>query len=80
MNMNQRPLSKYTQEEIDRMTEEEFVALMEADNVWVRKHYTLLNESDKPRPKFNTIEELMKYYNAKPMEEVFNNISKLFEL
>ena len=76
--MKQRPLSRYTQEEIDRMSDDEFFALMEENNVWVRKHYAQLKESNKPTPEFNTIEELRAYYNCRPLEEVLNKANEMF--
>ena len=76
--MKQRPFSRYTQEEIDRMSDDEFFALMEEHNAWVRKHYAQLKESNKPRPKFNTIEELEAYYNCRPLEEVGKDAYKMF--
>lgn len=78
--MKQRPLAKYTVEDCANMPREQFDALLEEDNAWVREHYARLNEREQPRPKFNTIEEVMEYYYAKPMEEVLNNVSKLLGL
>ena len=76
--MKERPLSRYTQEEIDRMSIEEFEAILEADNAWVREHYAQLKESNRPSPKFNTIEEFDAYYGCHSIEECFNKANEMF--
>lgn len=76
--MTQRPLSRYTIEDCANMPIEKFEALLEANNEWVREHYAQLKESNKPRPKFNTIEELDAYYNCRPLEEVLNKANEMF--
>ena len=76
----ERPLSKYTIEECANMTHEEFIKLLKANNEYVRKKYEKRKASNEPRPTFNSIEEIMEYYNAIPMEDVIKNAYKLFDL
>ena len=76
----ERPLAKYTIEECANMSEEEFDAILEADNEYVRQKYEKKKASNEPRPTFNSIEEIMEYYNAIPMEDVIKNAYKLFDL
>lgn len=71
------PFFKYTHEEKMQMTDDEFFALLEESNEYVRKKHKLLKEN--PRPKFNSIEEFRAYYNCRPLDEVINNCYKLFD-
>ena len=71
------PFFQYTDEEMDQMTDDEFFALLEERNRYVRKKHSILKET--PRPKFNSIEEYMEYYDAIPLEDVVNNLNKLFD-
>lgn len=75
-----RPLAKYTIEECSKMTHEEFEAILEADNEWVRRHYSKLNESDNNEEfhNFNSIEELRAYFHCKPLSEIINKGSEMF--
>lgn len=73
------PFFKYTIEEKRNMTEEEFGALLDESNEYVREKHRRLQESNIKPPKFNTIEELMEYYHAIPFEEAVNKLNKLFE-
>lgn len=70
------PFFQYTNEERRNMTREEYCALIEEHNKYVRKKHSQLNEQ-KP-PKFNTSKELLDYYDAIPFEEAVNNMNKLF--
>ena len=72
------PLSRYTIEECANMPVEEFDRLLEEDNEYVERKYARLQESNEPRPTFNSIEEFMEYYDAIPMEDVVNNAYKMF--
>ena len=74
------PLSRYTIEDCANMPVEEFDRLLEEDNEYLRQKYARLQESKKPRPTFNSIEEFMEYYDAIPMEDVVNNAYKMFDL
>ena len=62
------------------MSEEEFDAILEADNEYVRQKYEKKKASNEPRPTFNSIEEFISYYDAIPMEDVIKNAYKLFDL
>lgn len=73
------PLSQYTIEECAKMSPEEFDALLEADNEYVRQKYAKSNEREESKPVFNSIEEVIAYYDAIPLDEVLNNIDKLFK-
>ena len=71
------PFFKCTDEEMRNMTQEEFCALIEEHNKYARKQFGKLNEQEMPR--FNTLQELLDYYDAIPFEEAVNNMNKLFE-
>ena len=71
-NIGVSPLSKYTIEECANMPAEEFDRLLDEHGAYLRKKYAILNENNEPEPEFNSIEELMEYYDAVPMEEVIN--------
>ena len=71
------PFFQYTSEERRNMTQEEYCALMEQHNEYARKQFGKLNEREMPR--FNTLQELLEYYDAIPFEEAVNNMNKLFE-
>lgn len=75
-----RPLAKYTLEECSKMTLEEFEAILEADNEWVRRHYSKLNEGDNNEEvhNFNSLEELRAYFHCKPLSEVINKGCEMF--
>ena len=70
------PFFKYTIEEKSKMSQEEFCALMEEHNEYVRKKHSKLNEQE--MPKFNTIEELRAYYHCMPLDEAINKMDQLF--
>ena len=74
------PLSRYTIEDCANMPVEEFDRLLEEHNKYVERKYAILNESNEPEPEFNSIEEIMEYYDAVPMEDVINNVYKMFDL
>lgn len=78
--MMNNPLSKYTIEECANMSPEEFDALLEADNEYIRQKYAKLNESEESKPIFSSIEEVMEYYDAIPIDEVLNNMDKMFNI
>lgn len=73
---NDDPFFRYSLEEKQRMSKEELDALIEEHNEYVRKKQSLLNEQ--APPKFNTIEELMDYYDAIPFDEAVNKMNELF--
>ena len=77
MERNDDPFYRYTKEERMNMTREEYCALIEERNEFVRKKYTQINEQEIPR--FNTIEEFMNYYDAIPLNDAVNNMNKLFK-
>ena len=77
---NKSPLSKYTIEECANMSEEEFDAILEADNEYVRQKYEKKKASNEPRPTFNSIEEADAYYHSIPFEDAIKNAYKLFDL
>jgi hypothetical protein len=77
MERNDDPFFRYTDEERMKMSREEYCALIEESNEYVRKKYSQLNEQEMPR--FNTIKELMDYYEAIPLDDMINNMNKLFE-
>ena len=54
------------------MPAEGFDRLLDEHGAYLRKKYAILNENNEPEPEFNSIEELMEYYDAVPMEEVIN--------
>lgn len=71
------PFFKYTDEERRNMTQEEYCAMIEESNEYVRRQFGMLNEQEMPR--FNTLQELLDYYDAIPFEEAVNNMNKLFD-
>mgnify|MGYP003298974758 CR=1 FL=1 len=71
------PFYRYTHEERKKMSWDEYCALIEERNEFIRKKYSQINED--VAPKFNTIEELRAYYNCIPFDEAVNNMNKLFE-
>lgn len=77
MGYNDDPFFRYSLDEKKKMTQEEFFALIEESNDYVLKAHSQINEG--VAPKFNTIEELRAYYNCIPLDEVLNNMDKLFE-
>ena len=77
-NIGVSPLSRYTIEDCANMPVEEFDRLLEEHNKYVERKYAILSESKEPRPTFNSIEEIMEYYDAIPMEDVVNNAYKMF--
>jgi hypothetical protein len=78
MERNDDPFYRYTKEERMNMTREEYCALIEERNEFVREKYTQINEQEMPR--FNTIEEFMNYYDAIPLDEFVNNTNKMFDV
>ena len=68
------PMLRYTHEEYATMPIEDFEAILQEHNKYVRQKYARLAESNEPEPEFNSIEELMEYYDAIPMEDVINNV------
>lgn len=56
MERNDDPFFRYSIEELQDMNHEEFCAVIEESNEYVRKKYSQINEQETPR--FNTIEEL----------------------
>ena len=77
MERNDDPFFRYTDEERMNMTREEYCALIEESNEYVRKKHSQINEQKSPR--FNTIEELGAYYKCRPLDEVVNNMNKLLD-
>ena len=71
------PFFKCTDEEMKNMTKEEFCALIEESNEYVRNHFGRRNEEEMPR--FNTLQELLEYYDAIPFEEAVNKMNRLFD-
>lgn len=59
------------------MIQEEYCALIEQHNEYARKQFGKLNEQEMPR--FNTLQELLEYYDAIPFEEAVNKMDNLFE-
>ena len=79
-NMNidkEDPFFRYTSDELKNMTHEEFCAVIEESNEYVRKKWE--EEKDQEMPHFNTIEELRAYYNCIPFDEVVKEMNELFE-
>ena len=76
MDYSDDPLFKHSTEECRKMTREEYCALVEEHNKFVRKKHSQINEE--VPPKFNTIEELRAYYKCIPLEEAINKLDKLF--
>lgn len=62
------------------MSEEEFCALMEADNEWVRQYHARLDESDQKIPEFDSIEELRAHFNCHPLDDILKDTQDLFEV
>ena len=77
MERNDDPFYRYTKEERMNMTREEYCALIEERNEFVRKKYTQINEQEMPR--FNTIEEFRAYYDCIPFDDAISKMNKLFE-
>ena len=77
MERNDDPFFRYTDEERMNMTREEYCALIEESNEYVRKKFEQSKEQEAPR--FNTIEELRAYYNCIPLDEAVKNMNKLFD-
>ena len=61
-----------------KMSREEYCALIEESNEYVRKKYSQINEQEMPR--FSTIEELRAYYDCIPFDDFVNNTNKLFDI
>lgn len=76
MDYSDDPFFKYSLEELRNMTREEFCAIIEESNEYVRKKHSQINEE--VPPKFNTIEELRAYYKCIPLGEAINKLDKLF--
>lgn len=77
MERNDDPFFRYTVDELQNMTHEEFCAVIEASNEYVRQKFEQSKEQEAPR--FNTIEELRAYYNCIPFDDFVNNANKLFD-
>lgn len=77
MERNDDPFFKYSVEELQNMSREEFCAVIEESNEYVRKKYSQINEQI--IPKFNTIEELMAYYDCIPLDDMLNNLNNLLD-
>ena len=77
MERNDDPFFRYTDEERMNMTREEYCALIEERNEYVRKKFDQSKGAEAPR--FNTIEEFRAYYNCIPFEEAVKNMNKLFD-
>ena len=77
MERNDDPFFRYTVEELQNMSHEEFCAVIEESNEYVRKKFDKSKGQETPR--FNTIEELRAYYNCIPYEEAVKNMNKLFD-
>lgn len=76
MEYNDDPFFRYTSEERRNMTQEEYCALIEERNEYVRKKFE--ESKNQEAPKFDTIEELMEYYDAIPFEEFVNKIREKY--
>lgn len=70
------PFFQYSDEERRNMTKEEYCAMLEEHNEYVRKKYSQLNEQ--VPPKFNSVEELRAYYNCMPLDEAERKLNDLF--
>lgn len=77
-NREHRPLFDYSIEDCANMPIEEFDRLLREDNEYLRQKYARLQESKKPRPTFNSIEEADAYYHSIPFEDAVNNAYKMF--
>ncbi|MDE6050297.1 MAG: hypothetical protein K2G08_01310 [Paramuribaculum sp.] len=73
------PFFKYTEEERRKITQEEYCALIEEHNKYARKKYKQSQLNEEVPPKFNTVEELLEYYDAIPFEEAVNKLNELFK-
>lgn len=73
------PFFKYTRQERQNMSLDEWLLLLEESNKYVREKYKKLRESNFKTPQFNTIEELRAYYHCRPLDEAINNWNKLFD-
>ena len=73
------PFFKQTDEERRNMTQEKYCALIEESNEYVlhRHQFGIPNENDMSR--FSTLQELLDYYDAIPLDEAINNCYKLFD-
>ena len=79
-NMNidkEDPFFRYTSDELKNMTHEEFCAVIEESNEYVRKKWE--EEKDQEMPHFNTIEEFRAYYHCIPFEEAVKKLEKLID-
>lgn len=79
-NMNidkEDPFFRYTSDELKNMTHEEFCAVIEESNEYVRKKWE--EKKDQEMPHFNTIEEIRAYYHCIPFEEAVKKLEKLFD-
>lgn len=70
------PFQRYTHEDIEKMSDEEFCDLIDEHNAYSAQQWEI--EKNKPVPDFKTVEEAIKYYNAKPLDEVFRDILSRF--
>ncbi|MBR5332533.1 MAG: hypothetical protein IKV32_04465 [Muribaculaceae bacterium] len=77
MGYNDDPFFRYSVEELQNMTHEEFCAIIEESNEYVRKKFE--EQKNQVAPKFNTIEEFRAYYKCMPLDEAVNKLNKLFE-
>lgn len=78
MERNDDPFFRYTVDELQNMTHEEFCAVIEESNEYVRKKHNQINEQEMPR--FNTIEEFRAYYDCIPFDDFVNNTNKLLDV
>ena len=67
------PFQRYTHEDIEKMSLEEYGDLLDEHNEYVRQKYSHINEAQTTEPEFETLEEMIKYYNAKPWKDVLNS-------
>lgn len=78
MERNDDPFFKYSVEELQDMSHEEFCAVIEESNEYVRRKHSQASKQEMPR--FNTIEEFREYYDCIPFEEaVIRGLSLLSE-
>ncbi|MCH5234013.1 MAG: hypothetical protein J1E16_01870 [Muribaculaceae bacterium] len=58
------------------MSDKEFCDLIDQHNAYSAQQWEI--EKNKPVPDFKTVEEAIKYYNTKPLDEVFRDIQSRF--
>ena len=71
-------LKDYSIEECANMPREQFNTLLEIHNQCFDEEVKLLREAKEMTTEFSSIEEIMKYYNAIPLDELINNGNKMF--